>query len=174
MANPLPLETNSLTPSGRPCRRTRMTAPSPMLRSNVSIGAGSSLVTAVSSPRGAAPSSRLSCGRPRVRRRTSHATVEVGHGPRSGAVPLLALRELEPRVDDQAVDLAVEVATARHASPHRIEPVLPRDDPRVRGEPVLDEDELALGLEDALHLQERKARLVDRTERPRHHDGVDA
>jgi hypothetical protein len=44
-------------------------------------------------------------------------------------------------MEDQAVDLAVEVAATGDSSSCGIQPLLPGDDPRVRGEPVLDDDE---------------------------------
>src|SRR5437016_567054 len=100
--------------------------------------------------------------------------VGIGHWPRSRKVGCLEFRELETRLGDEFVDLAIEVASAGDSLPYWRQPVLPGDDARIGGETVFQKNEASVRFEHAFDLTQRHRRIRDRTQRPRHDRRVDA
>src|SRR5713101_4768906 len=69
---------------------------------------------------------------------TGAPLIHVGHCARARRVFLVQVGQIEARLTDKVIHLAVQMTAARHPTPGRSEPVLPAFDARLGRKPVLD------------------------------------
>src|SRR5262249_54964198 len=87
--------------------------------------------------------------------RAGAALVHEGHRLRAAHVAGVETLELESSFFDQLRNRPVEMTATAHAFPRGRDAILPPAHLRVRGQPMLDEEEAAAGPKHAAHLGER-------------------
>src|SRR2546428_1740377 len=100
----------------------------------------------------------------------------MGEGQRSWPrkVAGLELDDVETGWPNKVIDLAIGVTASPDAFADRREALLPRLNFGVGGQPVLNEQQLTIRPQHALHLGKRVHGVWDAAERPCHHPGVEA
>jgi hypothetical protein len=78
--------------------------------------------------------------------------IHVGHCARARRVSLVQVREIKAGLTDKVVHLAVQMTTARYATPGRSEPVLPAFDAWLGRKSMLDKAEISVWFEYPAHL----------------------
>lgn len=82
--------------------------------------------------------------------------------------------DIEARTAKRSSDRPRQVATARHALPDRLYPILPLSDIRVGCAAVLEKKKLSARLQDPAHLLHHLCRVFDRAERESAHNRIEA
>jgi len=105
--------------------------------------------------------------RGRVSGGASASFVHERHG--AGTSHVLGVHPLnaEPRLLEESIDGAIQVAATGERLPERCEPVLPLRDADVTRSAMLDEEQPARSPQDTPHLLKCTHDIRDRTERPR-------